>query len=161
MLCAAHLVLSATLKQNTRNSLQIRQIRQSPSGALSNYEKQTSTLHVFVQSKNNATEASYRIAHWIAKHGKPFKDRDYIKDAFLSSAEALFDGLPNIETIKSRIRDIPVSARTVHRRIEEMAENVSEQRIAGLKDAMVFSVALDESVDINDVTRLAVTGKIL
>lgn len=35
----------------------------------------------------------------------PFTDGEYIKDAFLSSAQVLFDGLPNKETIKSRIRD--------------------------------------------------------
>ncbi|XP_065148348.1 general transcription factor II-I repeat domain-containing protein 2-like [Paramisgurnus dabryanus] len=109
--------------------------------------------------KNNATEASYQIANCIAKRGKPFTDGEYIKDAFLSCSEVLFDGLPNKETIMSKIKDIPMSARTVQRRIEEMAENVNEQQTAGLKDAMVFSVALDESVDINDIPRLAVMAK--
>lgn len=91
-------------------------------------EKPTSTLHVFARRKNNDTEASYQIANCIAKRGKPFTDGEYIKDAFLSCSEVLFDGLPNKETIMSRIKDIPMSARTVQRRIEEMAENVSEQK---------------------------------
>lgn len=76
---------------------------------------------------------SYQIAHCIVKQGKPFTDGEYIKDAFLSSADVLFDGLPNKETVKSRNKDIPVSARTVQQRIEVMAENVSEQQTAGLK----------------------------
>lgn len=126
---------------------------------MSNYEKQSSTLNVFVRSKNNASEASYRIAHCITKHGKPFTDGEYIKDAFLSSTEVLFDGLPKKESIKSRSKDIPMSARTVQRRIEEMAGNVSEQQTVGLKDAMVFIVALDESMDINDIPHFAVMAK--
>uniref|UniRef100_A0A8C6LBI0 HAT C-terminal dimerisation domain-containing protein n=1 Tax=Nothobranchius furzeri TaxID=105023 RepID=A0A8C6LBI0_NOTFU len=51
---------------------------------------------------------------------------------------------------------IPASARTMERRIQEMGDNVRAQQTAGLKEAQVFSVALDESIDINDVPRLAV-----
>ncbi|KAJ3584984.1 hypothetical protein NHX12_013707, partial [Muraenolepis orangiensis] len=60
---------------------------------------------------------------------------------------------------KIKNKDIPVSARTVGRRIEELAENVCAQQTAGLKDATVFSVALDESVDLNDIPRLAVMAR--
>ncbi|KAJ4939392.1 hypothetical protein JOQ06_028841, partial [Pogonophryne albipinna] len=38
----------------------------------------------------------------------------------------------------------------------ELAENICAQQTAGLKEATVFSVALDESVDVNDIPRLAV-----
>ena len=126
---------------------------------MSRYGKQANSLKIFATAKNHGTEASFRISHCIGKHGKPFTDGEYIKEAFLSSSEVLFEGLPNQETIKSRIRDIPISARSVERRIEEMAENVRAQQTAGLKDAVVFSVALDESVDVNDVPRLAVMAK--
>uniref|UniRef100_UPI00358FAF2C general transcription factor II-I repeat domain-containing protein 2-like n=1 Tax=Myxine glutinosa TaxID=7769 RepID=UPI00358FAF2C len=40
-----------------------------------------------------------------------------------------------------------------------MAENVSAQQIAGLKDAVVFSIALDKSMDVNDIPRLAVMAR--
>lgn len=142
-------MLSTTLKLNTRNPLKIKSIRP----AVSSYEKQTSTLHVFARSIQRLKHLSYRIAHCIVKQGKPFTDREYIKDAFLSSADVLFDGLHNKETVKSRIKDIPVSARTVQRHIEEMVENGSEQQIAGLKkcNGTVFSIALDESMDINNI----------
>ena len=61
--------------------------------------------------------------------------------------------------IISRIKDMPVSARTVERRISEMADNVSEQRTAVLTTTPVFSVALDENVDINDIARLVVFAR--
>ena len=127
--------------------------------ALSDYGKQRNTMVEFTTVKNYATEASYEIANCIAKHGKPFTDGEYIKKAFESTADVLFDGLPNKETIKSRIKEIPTSARTVQCRVEDMAENVNSQQTAGLKDATVFSVAMDESVDVNDMPRLAVMAK--
>ena len=127
--------------------------------AVSRYGKQANTLKVFATAKDHATKASYHIANCIAKRGKPFSDGEYIKEPFICSSDVLFDGLPNKETIKSRIKDIPISARSVERRIEEMAENVRAQQTGGLKEAMVFSVALDESVDVNDIPRLAVMAR--
>ena len=40
-----------------------------------------------------------------------------------------------------------------------MAENVTAQQTAGLKDAVVFSIVLDESVDVNDIPRLVVMAR--
>uniref|UniRef100_A0A3Q2UT69 DUF4371 domain-containing protein n=1 Tax=Haplochromis burtoni TaxID=8153 RepID=A0A3Q2UT69_HAPBU len=119
-------------------------------------DEQASTLKVFTAAKHHGTEASYSIAHCIAKHGKPFTDGEFVKETFLSSSEVLFNGLPNKDAIKARIQDIPASARTVELRIQEMGDNVRAQQTAGLREAQVFGVALDESVDINDVPRLAV-----
>lgn len=127
--------------------------------AVSRYEKQTNTLKFFTLATNHAIDASYRIAHCIAKCGKPFTDFEYIKDALLCSSEVLFDGLPNKETIKTRIKEILVSAKSVERCIKEMADDVRAQQTAGLKGTKVFSLALDESVDVNDVPRLAVMAR--
>ncbi|XP_050730475.1 general transcription factor II-I repeat domain-containing protein 2-like isoform X3 [Eriocheir sinensis] len=127
--------------------------------AVSRYEKQSNVFKNLSASKNNATEASYKLALCIAKHGKPFTDGDFIKAAFLECSEVLFDGISNKHMIISRIKDMPVSARTVERRISEMAANVSEQQTVALTTTPVFSVALDESVDINDIPRLAVFAR--
>ena len=40
-----------------------------------------------------------------------------------------------------------------------MAENVTVKQTTGLQQAVVFSVALDESVDVNDVARLALVAR--
>ncbi|XP_069981676.1 general transcription factor II-I repeat domain-containing protein 2A-like [Penaeus vannamei] len=123
---------------------------------LSRYEKQSNVFKNLSTSKNNANEASYKLALCIAKHGKPFTDGDFIKAAFLECSEVLFDGMSNRHMVISRIKDMSISATTVERRISEMAANVSEQQPAALTNATVFSVALDKSVDINDIPRLAV-----
>ena len=52
-----------------------------------------------------------------------------------------------------------MSARSLQWHIDEMAENVRAQQTAGLKDDAVFSIALDESVDVNDIPRLAVMAR--
>ena len=72
------------------------------------------------------------------------------KKAFLSYADVLFDDLLNKSIIISRIRDMPVSARKIERRITDIAKDVNNQQTIALKTANVFSVALDESIDIND-----------
>uniref|UniRef100_H2YQ88 DUF4371 domain-containing protein n=1 Tax=Ciona savignyi TaxID=51511 RepID=H2YQ88_CIOSA len=133
--------------------------KESLKKAVSRYQKQSSIFKKAIQSSNRTTESSYKIAEGIAKHGKSFTDGVFVKEAFLGCAEVLFGDLPNKSTIISRIKDLPVSARTVERRITDMATDITEQQSAALKAAEVFSVALDESVDINDSPRLAVVAR--
>jgi len=40
-----------------------------------------------------------------------------------------------------------------------MAENVTVKQTTGLQQALAFSVALDESVDVNDVARLEIFAR--
>ena len=112
-----------------------------------------------ISGANRTTESSYKAAESIAQHGKPFTDGVFIKEAFLSCADVLFDDLPNKSTIISRIQDMPVSARTIERRIIDIAKDVNKQQTIAIKTANVFSLALDESIDINDNPRLAVVAR--
>ncbi|XP_075210421.1 protein FAM200C-like [Lycorma delicatula] len=75
---------------------------------------------------------------------------------FLNSAEILFGDLADKEIILSRIREIPVST---ERRITDLAENVIIKQTIGLKHSQVFSVALDESTDLNDLSRLTIVAR--
>ena len=63
----------------------------------------------------------------------------------------LFQDLPIKSIIISRIKDLPVSARTAERRIMEMATDVKEQPGVASNVANIFSVALDESADTNNI----------
>ena len=54
---------------------------------------------------------------------------------------------------------MPVSSRTEERRITNMSTDVTGQQTVALKAANVFSVALDESIDIKDNPRLAVVAR--
>ena len=55
--------------------------------------------------------------------------------------------------------DMPVFLRTEERRVTNMSADVTEQQTVALKSANVFSVALDERIDINNNPRLAVIAK--
>jgi hypothetical protein len=127
--------------------------------AISGFKKQTGILSQAVGTKNKATECSYKIAQCVALKGKPFTDGEYIKEIFVSSAEILFSDLPNKESIMSRIKEIPVSARSIERRISDLAEHVTVRQTNGLTQSTVFSVAVDESTDVNDLSRLAVVTR--
>ena len=88
--------------------------------AVSRYEKQRSIFKKVISGANRTTESSYKAAECIAQHRKPFTDGVFIKEAFISCADVLFDDLPN--KIISRIQDMPVSARTIERRITDIAK---------------------------------------
>ena len=83
----------------------------------------------------------------------------FVKEAFLSYAEVLFDDLPKKCAIISRIKDMPVSPWTVEGRITDMATDVTRQPTVALKAANVFSIGLDKSIDMNDNPRLAVVAR--
>ena len=108
-----------------------------------------------IRSTNQTIKGNYKVAEGIAKHGKPFTDGLFVKEAFFRCAEVLFDDLPNKCTIISSIKDMPVSPRTVERNTTNMNTDVTKQQTLALKAANVFSVALDKSIDINDNPRLA------
>ena len=54
---------------------------------------------------------------------------------------------------------MPVSAWAIERCITDIAKDVNMQQTIALKTANVFSVALDESIDINDNPRLVVIAR--
>jgi len=127
--------------------------------AVSGYKKQTSIFSQVIGTKYKVTECSYKIAQCVASKAKPFTDGEFVKETFWSSAEILFSDLPNKETILSQSAEILASPRSIERRITDMAENITVKQTTGLQQAVVFSVALDESVDVNDVARLAIVAR--
>ena len=92
--------------------------------AVARYEKQSSIFKKAIRGTNQTTESSYKVAKCIAKRGKPFTDGDYIKQVFINCSEVLFEDLPNKNVILSRIKNLPVSARSVKRRVEDVAADV-------------------------------------
>ena len=52
-----------------------------------------------------------------------------------------------------------VSPRTVDRRIKDMATDLTDQQTVALKTANVFRVALDQSININNNSRLKIVAR--
>ena len=66
-----------------------------------------------MKSAISSTYASFVAAQEIVRHGKPFTDGEYIKESFIKISEHLFTDFKNKSDIVQRIRDMPLSAKTV------------------------------------------------
>ncbi|XP_044276826.1 general transcription factor II-I repeat domain-containing protein 2A-like [Varanus komodoensis] len=104
-----------------------------------------SHLKKWIKSANSTTYASFVAAQEIVRQGKPFTDGDYIKESFIKISEHLFSDFKNKSEIVQKIRDMPLSAKTVEDRTVKMAENISRQQIQDIDSAVAYSIACDES----------------
>ena len=127
--------------------------------AVAKFSRQKSVLHAFVSKDNKRTEASYEVASVIARHGKPFTDGEYIKDALLRVSETLFSDLKNKDEIVRRVKEVPLSDSTIRSRIMDMADDVESKQSKDLCDSPFFSIACDESTDVRDVAQLAIMAR--
>ena len=74
----------------------------------------------------------------------------------LDVANELFDDFPNKDKIIKRIKDMPLSARTVHDRSIMMANQVEETQIKDINAATYFSLTLDESTDVSHLSQCSI-----
>ena len=60
----------------------------------------------WMKSANSSTYASFVAAQEIVRHGKPFTDREYIKESFIKISKHLFMDIKNKSEIVQKIRDM-------------------------------------------------------
>nr|XP_039255150.1 protein ZBED8-like [Styela clava] len=109
--------------------------------------------------KGNCNSASFAASLAIVKNGKPFTDGEYAKIFMLDVANELFEDLSNKDTIIKRIKDVPLSARTVHDRAIMMANEVEEIQLKDINTAELFSLAFDESTDVSHLSQFSVIAR--
>ncbi len=95
------------------------------------------------------------ISHEIAKRGKPFTDGEYIKDRFINTAMHLLRELKNKDEIIKKVKNVPLSAKTMRDRALKLAHDITNQQIVDINWACGFSIACDESCDVYDITQVA------
>ncbi|GFX34152.1 general transcription factor II-I repeat domain-containing protein 2A [Trichonephila clavipes] len=114
----------------------------------------------YVSKNCHTSAASYSAANAIARHGKPFQEGEFLKEAWLACAPSLFDDFDNKDKISQRIKDFPLSRNTMKDRILKLAENVTyQQKKNDINSAPFRSLWLDESIDITKSARLAVFAR--
>lgn len=97
----------------------------------------------------------------MATKKKPFVDGELIKEAFLTAADSVFQNFKNKTEIIMAIEAIPLSARTVSRRIEVIATGMKSELESDINKCKFFSLQLDESTDISDTAQLCVIIKMV
>lgn len=127
--------------------------------ALNDRNKQSTSMIKFVGKNCNTSAASYAAANVIARHGKPFQEGEFLKEAWLACAPSLFEDFDNKDKIIQRIKDTPLSRNTIKERILKLAENITDQQKIDIKDASFISLCLDESTDVTKSARLAVFAR--
>ena len=114
------------------------------------FKKQSSLFLKATDESEKITRASYDVSLRIAIAMKPFTEGSFVKECMLAVADSI------CPEKKKEFANISLSARTVSRRVEEMATDVRLTLKDHLKTFTCFSVALDESTDVKDTSQLVV-----
>ncbi|XP_077593579.1 general transcription factor II-I repeat domain-containing protein 2A-like [Stigmatopora nigra] len=116
-------------------------------------EKQTHILQKFTKHSETVTLASYQLAWNIARAKKPYNEGEFIKKCLGDVVEILS---PENDKLKRMVSDVQLSRHTVEHRISDINTSIESQLHSDLQACEYFSVALDESCDIQDKPQLAI-----
>ena len=83
----------------------------------------------------------------------PLQHGDLFKDCMVQTVKTLFP--EKADTLRT-VEQVPLSRNTCTRRVEDIANHLTNTIVDNLKTCESFSVALDETNDINDTAQLSV-----
>lgn len=108
------------------------------------WKSQSKDMIEFSHSEMKTIKSSFAVAYRIAREKKAFTIAEcLLKPSFAEVAKIMFG-----DTATPKIDAIPLSARTISRRISDMSGDVQEQLRLQLKSAGFFTLQFDESTDI-------------
>ena len=116
------------------------------------HDGQKKFLRATISINEIALKASYLVANRIAKAKKPLTIGEelilpFIKDIFRKFLE---------EAAVKKIEHVPLSASTVTRRIEEIAEDIETQLLERINKSPCYALQVDKSTDIDNKALLLV-----
>ena len=103
-------------------------------------------LRTTTSTNASTLRASYLVANPIAKAKKPFTIGE---DLILSAAKDICCELLGEAAVK-KIAQVPLSASTVTRRIEEIAEDIDTQLLERINKSPWYAIQVAESTDIDN-----------
>lgn len=117
-------------------------------------QKQKQTLLRPATVQTSSLVASYSVSLELAQSKKPFSDGEVIKRCAIQMARAFGE-----EKAAKSFETVSLSHQTVARRIIDMNEHVSKKLASIVDNCKYFSLALDESTDVTDVSQLMIFVK--
>ncbi|XP_055307221.1 zinc finger BED domain-containing protein 5-like [Sitodiplosis mosellana] len=119
-------------------------------------ESEQKIVKNFFSTNHLVTRASYEVAFNIAKHGKFYSDGEFYKQLMQSTVATLCENLD--EKLKAPLHDkmkmLSLSHQTVSRRVVDIGAEMEANLKRDLEECEAISVALDETIDISDVSQL-------
>ena len=115
----------------------------------SKQEKKVSTMFNFVSSQSSSLAASYEVALLLAKEMKPFREGELVKACAIKMAEALGE-----KKVAEKFKTVSLSHQTVARRVADLSQLVSCKLKMHVGKRSYFSLALNESVDVTNISQL-------
>lgn len=104
------------------------------------------------QSSEKVLEASYELSLLIAKEKKShIIGETLVKPCLLKAADIILG-----TDSRQKLSQIPLSDNSVKRRIDDMAEDITNQVVDAIKQSPFFAIQLDESTDIAQCSQLIV-----
>lgn len=119
-------------------------------------EKQIQFFQKFTKRSETITLASYQLAWNIALAKKPYNEGEFVKKCLSDVVEILS---PENNKLKRMVSDVQLSRHTVEHKISDINTAIESQLHSDLQACEYFSVALDESCDIQDKPQLAIFAR--
>lgn len=124
-------------------------------------QRQQSLFTKPTKKANASTEASFKVAHVLTKHKKPFTNGGIVKEAMTAVAETLFKDHKSKTEILSAIADVQLGANTVARRVSALSADAVKQLDSDTNRCKCFLIQRDESVDSSNTAQLAVFNRMV
>lgn len=121
---------------------------------------------IFISQKKNiaslhsttelVTLASYKTSFILARKSKCYVDGEVVKEIMICVMETLLENYAEKtrKDLMQKVNNLQLSHQTVARRIEDIGKDLKNQLIKDLSDCVSFSLALDESTDVCDISQL-------
>ncbi|KAH1182290.1 hypothetical protein KIL84_010044, partial [Mauremys mutica] len=116
------------------------------------HEEQKQLLKATTSSNVSALKASFLVANRIAKAKKPFTIGE---ELILPAAKDICRELLG-EAVVQKVAPVPLSASTITRRIDEIAEDIEAQLLERVNESPWYAIQVDESTDVDNKATMLV-----